>query len=139
MLETGNLARAPRPDRCAQHGSRLYLLLAERGRIGEAYNVGSGQTFAMQEVVDRLVALSGVTVEVRQRQDLVRAADTADFRADAGKLRRRDRLGAGADAPADAARYPGVLESTTRLRARSTPVESFICQMNQQWLTSIAL
>jgi GDP-4-dehydro-6-deoxy-D-mannose reductase len=86
VLETGNLV--PRRDLTdVRDVVRAYLLLVERGRIGEAYNVGSGQAFAMQEVVDRLVALSGVTVEVWLRQDLVRAADTTDFRADAGKLR----------------------------------------------------
>jgi len=87
VLETGNLA--PRRDLTdVRDAVRAYVLLMERGRPGEAYNVGTGQTFAMREVVDRLVALSGVTVEVRQRQDLVRSADAAAVRADAGKLRR---------------------------------------------------
>jgi GDP-4-dehydro-6-deoxy-D-mannose reductase len=87
VLETGNLA--PRRDLTdVRDVVGAYLLLMERGRGGEAYNVGSGQTFAMQEVVERLVALSGVRVELRQRADLVRAADAAAVRADAGKLRR---------------------------------------------------
>jgi GDP-4-dehydro-6-deoxy-D-mannose reductase len=87
VLETGNLA--PRRDLTdVRDVVRAYILLMERGRSGEAYNIGTGQTFAMQEVVDRLVGLSGVTVEVRQRPDLVRAADAAASRADAGKLRR---------------------------------------------------
>jgi GDP-4-dehydro-6-deoxy-D-mannose reductase len=87
VLETGNLA-AHRDLTDVRDVVRAYILLTERGRAGEAYNVASGQTFAMQEVVDRLVAVSGLTVEVRQRQDLVRAADTGSLRADAGKLRR---------------------------------------------------
>jgi GDP-4-dehydro-6-deoxy-D-mannose reductase len=87
VLETGNLE--PRRDFTdVRDVVRAYVLLAECGRAGEAYNVGSGQTYAMQEVVDRLVAVSGVRVQVRQRADLVRAADTAAMRADAGKLRR---------------------------------------------------
>ncbi len=87
VLETGNLA--PRRDLSdVRDVVRAYLLLMERGRGGEAYNVGSGQTFAMREVVDRLLAVSGVTVELQQRPDLVRAADTAAVCADAGKLRR---------------------------------------------------
>ncbi len=52
-----------------------YLLLMERGRTGEVYNVGSGQNYAMQTVLDRLLALSGVAVEVRQKDSLVRATD----------------------------------------------------------------
>jgi GDP-4-dehydro-6-deoxy-D-mannose reductase len=87
VLETGNLA--PRRDLTdVRDVVRAYVLLMERGRSGEAYNVGTGQTFAMREVVDRLVALSGVSVEVRPRDDLIRASDAAAIRADAGKLRR---------------------------------------------------
>jgi len=87
VLETGNLA--PRRDLTdVRDVVRAYVLLIERGRAGEAYNIGTGQTFAMREVVDHLLALSGVTVEVRLRQDLVRAADAAAVSADAGKLRR---------------------------------------------------
>jgi GDP-4-dehydro-6-deoxy-D-mannose reductase len=87
VLETGNLA--PRRDLTdVRDVVRAYLLLMERGRTGEAYNVGTGQTFAMQEIVDRLVALSGVSLDVRPRPDLVRTADAADVRADASKLRR---------------------------------------------------
>jgi GDP-4-dehydro-6-deoxy-D-mannose reductase len=87
VLETGNLS--PRRDITdVRDVVRAYRLLMQRGRPGEAYNVGSGQTVAMQEIVDRLIALSGVRVEVRPRADLVRARDTAAVRADAAKLRR---------------------------------------------------
>jgi GDP-4-dehydro-6-deoxy-D-mannose reductase len=87
VLETGDLE--PRRDLTdVRDVVRAYVLLMERGRPGEAYNVGSGQTFAMQDVVDRLVALAGVALEVRPRPDLVRSADAAALRADAGKLRR---------------------------------------------------
>jgi GDP-4-dehydro-6-deoxy-D-mannose reductase len=87
VLETGNLE--PRRDFTdVRDVVRAYVLLAERGRAGEAYNVGSGQTLSMQEIVDRLLAVSGVSFEVRRRPDLVRTVDAAAIRADAGKLRR---------------------------------------------------
>jgi GDP-4-dehydro-6-deoxy-D-mannose reductase len=87
VLETGNLA--PRRDLTdVRDVVRAYVLLMRQGRAGEAYNVGSGRTCSMQEVVDRLVALAGVKVEVRPRADLVRPVDAAAVRADAGKLRR---------------------------------------------------
>ena len=68
---------------------RAYLLLMERGRAGEAYNVGSGQTCSMQEVLDRLLAVAG-------RDGRGAAATGPGARpptrppsaADAGKLRR---------------------------------------------------
>ncbi len=87
VLETGNLA--PRRDFTDVRDVVLaYILLGERGRTGEAYNVGTGRTASMQDVVDRLIALAGVRVEVRPRADLLRPADAAAVRADAGKLRR---------------------------------------------------
>lgn len=87
VLETGNLQPC-RDLTDVRDVAAAYVLLMEQGRSGEAYNVGSGQTYAMQTVLERLVALSGVTVEVRQKANLLRATDAAVVRADAGKLRR---------------------------------------------------
>jgi GDP-4-dehydro-6-deoxy-D-mannose reductase len=87
VMETGNLS--PRRDLTdVRDMARAYLLLMERGRSGEAYNAGTGQAHAIGDVLNRLLHLSGQKVELRQRQDLVRAADTTVVRADAAKLRR---------------------------------------------------
>jgi GDP-4-dehydro-6-deoxy-D-mannose reductase len=87
VLETGNLA--PRRDLTDVRDTvEAYLLLLERGRTGEAYNVGTGQALAMQEVLDRLLALAAVRVEVRKSEALVRPTETATVRADAARLRR---------------------------------------------------
>jgi GDP-4-dehydro-6-deoxy-D-mannose reductase len=86
LLETGNLT--PRRDLTdVRDITRAYTLLMKKGRVGEAYNIGSGTTWSMQEVVDRLISLSTVRVEVRQRPDLVRATETAIVRADSSKIR----------------------------------------------------
>ena len=87
LLETGNLSSRRdltdvRDTVCA------YILLLERGRSGEAYNIGTGQANSMQTILDRLLALSVVQVEVRPQAELLRPTDTAAVRADAGKLRR---------------------------------------------------
>jgi len=60
----------------------------ERGRTGEAYNVGSGQTLSMQAVLERMLSLAGLKVELRQRAELLRAVDQAVVRVNADKLRR---------------------------------------------------
>jgi GDP-4-dehydro-6-deoxy-D-mannose reductase len=87
VLETGNLT--PRRDLTDVRDTvQAYLLLMERGRTGEAYNVGTGQTHSMQDMVDRLLRLTEVRVQVRQRGDLVRSTETPAVRADAAKLRR---------------------------------------------------
>jgi GDP-4-dehydro-6-deoxy-D-mannose reductase len=86
LLETGNLD--PRRDLTdVRDMVRAYILLMERGQTGEVYNAGTGQTHAMHEVLQRLLALANLEIEVRQRPGLVRAADTKVIRADASKLR----------------------------------------------------
>jgi GDP-4-dehydro-6-deoxy-D-mannose reductase len=87
VLETGNLT--PRRDLTdVRDMVQAYLLLMERGRTGEAYNAGLGETHAMQEVVDRLLTLARVPIEVRQKPGLVRATETMAVRADVTRLRR---------------------------------------------------
>jgi GDP-4-dehydro-6-deoxy-D-mannose reductase len=87
ILETGNLQPC-RDLSDVRDIVAAYMLVMERGRSGDVYNVGSGQSFAMQTVLERLIALSGVAVEVRQAATLVRSADAANVRANADKLRR---------------------------------------------------
>jgi len=87
VLETGNLR--PRRDLTdVRDVVAAYMLLMERGRIGDVYNVASGQDYAIGTVLERLITLSGVKVEVRQKGDLLREPDAANIRANADKLRR---------------------------------------------------
>jgi GDP-4-dehydro-6-deoxy-D-mannose reductase len=87
VLETGNLQ--PRRDLSdVRDVVDAYVLLMEKGRIGEVYNVGSGLAHSMQSVLNRLTALSGVAVEIRPTASLIRKTDAADVRANADKLRR---------------------------------------------------
>ncbi len=87
ILETGNL-QSRRDLTDVRDVAAAYMLLMQRGRSGEVYNVGSGQSYAMQTVLERLIALSGAAVEVRQQADLLRATDAAIVRANTDKLRR---------------------------------------------------
>jgi GDP-4-dehydro-6-deoxy-D-mannose reductase len=87
VLETGNLS-AQRDLSDVRDVVRAYLLLADKGRIGEAYNVGTGRSVSMRQVLERMLQLTGLRVEVRQSAELLRPAEPAAVRADAGKLRR---------------------------------------------------
>ena len=87
MLETGDLS-ARRDITDVRDMVAAFPLLLERGVKGEAYNAGRGETFRIQDLLDRLIALARVKVEVRQKAQPVRAADTAVTRADPEKLRR---------------------------------------------------
>jgi GDP-4-dehydro-6-deoxy-D-mannose reductase len=86
-LETGNL-QTQRDLTDVRDTVRAYILLMERGRAGEAYNVARGEAHTMQSVVERLLALGRVPIEVRRRDQLVRATENAVLRGDTAKIRR---------------------------------------------------
>jgi GDP-4-dehydro-6-deoxy-D-mannose reductase len=44
---------------------RAYRAIVENGRAGSIYNVCSGQAFQIRDVLDRLVAMSRISVTVR--------------------------------------------------------------------------
>lgn len=66
---------------------RAYIRLLEVGLTGEVYNAGSGRTYVIQDILDRLIARSGVPVKVEERMETSRKADTSVTRADTRKLR----------------------------------------------------
>jgi GDP-4-dehydro-6-deoxy-D-mannose reductase len=86
VLQTGDLS--PQRDLTDVRDTvAAYLLLMERGRTAAAYNVGSGRSCSMREVLNRLLQLAGLEVEVRQQSQLLRSADPGAIRADTGRLR----------------------------------------------------
>lgn len=86
VIETGDLS-SRRDITDVRDMVAAFPLLLERGVRGEAYNAGRGQTYRMQELLDRLLALARVKLEVRQKIEPGRKADTAVTRADTRKLR----------------------------------------------------
>lgn len=64
-----------------------FPLLLEKGASGEAYNAARGDSYQIQDLLDRLVAMARVPIKVVQKVEPGRKADTAVTRADARKLR----------------------------------------------------
>jgi len=67
---------------------RAYRLIAEKGRPGEVYNVGSGTTWSAQEILDRMIAMAKCPIPVRQDPARMRPSDTPVICCDHGKLTR---------------------------------------------------
>lgn len=65
---------------------RAYRLIAERGKSGEAYNVGSGSAHSAQEVLDKLCAMVACDVRVEQDPRRMRPSDTPVICSDHTKL-----------------------------------------------------
>lgn len=65
---------------------RAYRLIAERGRAGEVYNVGSGTAYSAQEILDRLCAMANCPVPVECDPAKLRPSDTPVICCDHMKL-----------------------------------------------------
>ncbi len=66
---------------------RAYALLIEKGRSGEAYNIGSGQPRSVQDLLDNLLGMSSVEVRVEQDWARMRPVDVPVIYGDIAKLR----------------------------------------------------
>lgn len=87
VLETGDLS-AQRDVTDVRDMAAALTAIIEKGVRGEAYNAGRGQTFRIQELLDRLLTFAKVKVAVHQSPDVGRRSDTAVARADASKLKK---------------------------------------------------
>jgi GDP-4-dehydro-6-deoxy-D-mannose reductase len=85
-LLTGNLALG-RDITDVRDIVRAYRLLIERGAGGEVYNVCSGRSVTLNEVVGLLLALNGTDLKVATDPARLRPVDMPDLRGDAGRLR----------------------------------------------------
>lgn len=87
VLRVGNLA-AQRDFLAVEDVMRAYVAIAQDGHPGEAYNVGSGQARAIEEMLSRLLALSHAPIRVEPDPALLRPVDVPLLVADTTRLRR---------------------------------------------------
>jgi GDP-4-dehydro-6-deoxy-D-mannose reductase len=86
IVQVGNLAA--RRDFCdVRDVVQAYLLLVTNGESGQVYNVGAGESHAIQELLDMLLAMSQVPIEVRPDPDRLRPSDVPDVVCDATRIR----------------------------------------------------
>jgi GDP-4-dehydro-6-deoxy-D-mannose reductase len=84
VIDTGDLS-AERDVTDVRDMVRAFVLLMRHGLTGAAYNAGRGQTYRIQDLLQRLLKLARVAVDVRQKSD-GRQGDTTVVRADPRKL-----------------------------------------------------
>ena len=86
VLQVGNL-NVRRDFLDVRDGVRGYVAIMERGENGEAYNVCSGESRLLEEVVTELVELSGTGAQLLVNADRVRAVDIPTLSGDSSRLR----------------------------------------------------
>ncbi len=86
VMKVGNLT--PKRDFTdVRDVSRAYKLLMEKGEIGEVYNIGSGKSYGINEILNILISFSTEKIEVREDPSLVRKVDVKELRCDYTKLK----------------------------------------------------
>jgi GDP-4-dehydro-6-deoxy-D-mannose reductase len=85
VLSVGNLT-ARRDFIHLEDAVRAYETLLVEGASGECYNLGTGTAHTVQEVLDRLIVISGQNPEVREDPERVRPVDLPLLQANNDKL-----------------------------------------------------
>lgn len=68
---------------------RAYGSIVVQGRPGDIFNIASGQSVLLHDVLDRLLAMSECRIEVRQDSDLLRSQDLLKVEVSTQALRER--------------------------------------------------
>lgn len=87
VMEVGNLdARRDFTD--VRDMVRGYWLALEKGKPGEAYNICTGRSYSIREILDMLIEITGMDVEVRTDKGRLRPSDVPLLEGDNSKFRK---------------------------------------------------
>lgn len=86
VLSVGNL-QAQRDFLPVEDVVAAYLAIAEQGRPGEAYNIGSGKARSIRAILDLLLTFAGRSIELREDPARLRPVDVPLLEADTSRLR----------------------------------------------------
>jgi len=86
IIRVGNL-EAVRDFTDVRDMVRAYWLAVTRGKPGEVYNIATGNGITIQELLDRLIALTDVEVTVQPDPDRMRPSDVEILIGDSSKFR----------------------------------------------------
>lgn len=84
-LSVGNLETA-RDFTDVKDMVRAYTLAATKGKAGEIYNIGSGKSYQIGEILASLSELAGVKVQIKVDESRVRGVDVPILQADSSKF-----------------------------------------------------
>lgn len=86
IIRVGNLS-AQRDFTDVRDTVRAYWLALEKGKPGEVYNLASGKSVTIEELLNMLLALSDVEVDVQLDPDRLRPSDVEILQGDNSKFR----------------------------------------------------
>ncbi|MDP2637739.1 MAG: GDP-mannose 4,6-dehydratase [Candidatus Levybacteria bacterium] len=86
-LHVGNLD-AKRDFTNVKDMVNAYTLAIEKGREGEVYNIGSGISYKMLDILDQLISLSSSKITIEKDEALIRPTDNPELLCDVNKFRK---------------------------------------------------
>jgi GDP-4-dehydro-6-deoxy-D-mannose reductase len=86
VVRVGNLT-ARRDFTDVRDMVRAYALALRRGQAGEDYNIGTGRSRTIQELLDLLLGMARVAIQVEPDEARMRPADVPELVSDAAKFR----------------------------------------------------
>lgn len=85
ILKVGNL-EAKRDFTDVRDMVNAYILVVEKGKDGEVYNIGSGVSCKILDILNKLVSMSSSKIEIRKDRALFRPSDNPELVCDASKF-----------------------------------------------------
>lgn len=86
VISVGNL-EAMRDFTDVRDIVRAYVMLSEKGRSGQTYNVGSGRAVKIADVLDMIISKASCAIEVRRDEARMRPSDVPLHCADIAKIK----------------------------------------------------
>ncbi len=86
-LQVGNL-KAKRDFTDVRDVVKAYVLLMEKGKKGEAYNLGSGESISLEDILSLLLSHSSKPISISQDPSLLRPLDIPELVCDYTKLKK---------------------------------------------------
>jgi len=87
IIKVGNL-EAKRDFTDVRDIVKAYALLLEKGKAGEVYNIGSGQSHKIKDVLDFFLSKARVEIKSEIDPNKLRPSDTPDFVADYSRMQK---------------------------------------------------
>lgn len=85
VLRVGNLD-AKRDFTNVKDMVRAYSLAVEKGKDGEAYNIGTGTSYKISEILEKLVGMSSTKIKIERDENLFRPNDNPELICDNRKF-----------------------------------------------------
>ncbi|HVZ12341.1 MAG TPA: GDP-mannose 4,6-dehydratase [Patescibacteria group bacterium] len=87
VLKVGNLT-AKRDFTDVRDMVSAYVEILEKGEEGEVYNIGSGKSYKIEDVLNKLLSFTDTKIEIRQDESLMRPIDVPELLCDNSKMKK---------------------------------------------------